>query len=126
MTIRFGCSDVKKGVFWRALAAEFVGCSFYVLCVTCANIQWPSQQQQQNYSSNLEIGMGIGLSVTCLTHALWHVSGGHLNPAVSVAMVIGGRMAVLKGFMYIIAQAAGGKIFLRNIIMKIFPIFEDC
>ena len=58
--------------------------------------------------SLFQVALGVGFSVTSIAHAFWHVSGGYLNPAVSVAMVAGGRICLVRGFVYIVAQVAGG------------------
>ncbi len=48
-------------------------------------------------------GLGIGL----LAMAAGHISGGHYNPAVTIAMFVTRRISLSKGIAYIIAQLAG-------------------
>ena len=41
-----------------------------------------------------------------------HVSGGHLNPAVSLGAIVAGRISVFKGLVYMPAQVVGGELHL--------------
>lgn len=54
-----------------------------------------------------QVAMIWGLGVTVAIYATRHLSCAHLNPAVSIAMVIGRRMSARKLPVYIIAQFAG-------------------
>lgn len=104
--IKLGINEVGTLNFWRAVAAECFSCFFFLLCVTCVTIGWGTTSVSAN---NVEIGIGIGLSIASLAQAFGHVSGGHLNPAVSLGMVLAGRVPIIKGIVYIIAQLLGGK-----------------
>ena len=71
----------------------------------------------------MKIGFGIGLSITTSAIMLGHVSGGHLNPAVSLGAIFAGRMSVVRGLLYVPAQIIGGKkirkrFFLNNIFIS--------
>ncbi len=54
-----------------------------------------------------QIALLWGLSVTLAIYATRHLSCAHLNPAVSIAMVIGNRMVLRKLPVYICAQLSG-------------------
>lgn len=54
------------------------------------------------------IAMAFGLSIVAMAYAIGPVSGCHINPAVSLAMLIDGRMGVMDFIGYLIAQFAGG------------------
>ena len=56
------------------------------------------------------IGLAFGLAVTAMAYAIGPVSGCHINPAVTVAMVAAGRMEVGTGIGYIVSQLVGGVI----------------
>lgn len=56
----------------------------------------------------LPIALAFGLSVMAMAYAIGPVSGCHINPAVSVAMVVAGRMEAGEAVRYIIAQVIGG------------------
>lgn len=59
------------------------------------------------YNGILQIAMVWGIGVTLAIYLTRHLSCAHLNPAVSVAMVIGKRMSVKKLPVYLIAQFVG-------------------
>lgn len=59
------------------------------------------------YVSIFQIGLVWGLGVTLAIYLTRHLSCAHLNPAVSVAMVVAGRMNVKKLPVYLIAQFLG-------------------
>ena len=108
MKIKLGIEEIATFNFWRAVAAEFLGCLLFLLAVTLVALQWSSDERVDVSANNIEIGIGIGLSITSLATAFGHVSGGHLNPAVSFGMILLGRVSILRGIMYIIAQLVGG------------------
>jgi aquaporin Z len=49
----------------------------------------------------------FGLTVLTMAYAIGHISGRHLNPAVSVGLMVGGRLKALELIPYIIAQVLG-------------------
>lgn len=106
--IDFGFDAARTGKFWRAMLAEFVGCVLFLLCVTSVALSWGNNKENIS-ANNIEIGVGIGLAIATLAQAFGHVSGGHLNPAVSFGMILGGRINVLQGLFYMVAQVLGGK-----------------
>jgi aquaporin Z len=55
----------------------------------------------------LGVSFAFGLAVVTMAYAVGGISGGHFNPAVTVGMVIGGRMPVGDFVSYIVAQVAG-------------------
>jgi aquaporin Z len=54
------------------------------------------------------IGLAFGLAVTAMAYAIGPVSGCHINPAVTVAMVAAGRMPPNDALGYIVSQLVGG------------------
>ncbi|KRL58585.1 MIP/aquaporin family protein [Latilactobacillus fuchuensis] len=55
----------------------------------------------------LTIALAFGLTVTVMAYAFGAISGGHFNPAVSIAMMINQRLSVKDGIAYIVAQFIG-------------------
>ncbi|MDD0974648.1 aquaporin Z [Pseudomonas fontis] len=53
------------------------------------------------------VALAFGLTVLTMAFAIGHISGCHLNPAVSVGLVVGGRFPVKDLVPYIIAQVVG-------------------
>ena len=56
----------------------------------------------------LGVSLAFGLTVLTMAYAIGHISGCHLNPAVSVGLWAGGRFEASQLPPYIIAQVAGG------------------
>ena len=54
------------------------------------------------------VSLAFGLTVLTMAFAIGHISGCHLNPAVSIGLWIGGRFNAKDLVPYIIAQVAGG------------------
>lgn len=53
------------------------------------------------------IGLAFGISIIIAAYSIGNVSGAHLNPAVSLAMLIDGRMTVIDFIGYVVAQVLG-------------------
>lgn len=58
----------------------------------------------------LGVSLAFGLTVLTMAYAIGHISGCHLNPAVSVGLVVGGRFPASQLAPYAIAQVLGGVI----------------
>lgn len=56
----------------------------------------------------LGVSLAFGLTVLTMAYAIGHISGCHLNPAVSIGLWAGGRFPADQLFPYIVAQVAGG------------------
>ncbi len=54
------------------------------------------------------VSLAFGLTVLTMAYAIGHISGCHLNPAVSVGLFVGGRMEGKDLLPYILAQVLGG------------------
>jgi aquaporin Z len=54
------------------------------------------------------VALAFGLTVLTMAYAIGHISGCHLNPAVSVGLCTGGRFPASEVIPYIIAQVIGG------------------
>lgn len=55
----------------------------------------------------LGISFAFGLSVVAMAYAIGHISGCHINPAISIGMVVAGRMKAREAAGYIAAQILG-------------------
>jgi aquaporin Z len=74
----------------------------------------------------LGVSLAFGLTVLTMAYAIGHVSGCHLNPAVSIGLVAGGRFPAGELLPYIIAQVAGGIVaaFVLSVIAGGKPGFD--
>lgn len=88
----------------RGFVGELIGTFVLVLfgcsCVACAVLFG-------EYVSIFQVGLVWGLAVTLAVYLTRHLSCAHLNPAVSVAMVVAGRMRPAKLWSYLLAQFLG-------------------
>jgi aquaporin Z len=90
---------------FKRYLAEFIGTLALVL-IGCASIT-ASGFGGAFPNSILSIGLAFGLTVTAMAYGLGSFSGAHLNPAVSVAMWVAGRMTLKDAISYTIAQCIG-------------------
>ena len=82
------------GTFWLVLG----GCGSAVLAAAFPNVG----------IGFLGVALAFGLTVLTMAYAIGHISGCHLNPAVSIGLWAGGRFPANKLAPYIIAQVLGG------------------
>ncbi len=54
------------------------------------------------------VALAFGLTVLTMAYAIGHISGCHLNPAVSIGLLVGGRFPASDLVPYVIAQVLGG------------------
>jgi len=54
------------------------------------------------------VALAFGLTVLTMAYAIGHVSGCHLNPAVSLGLTVGGRFPARELLPYVVAQVLGG------------------
>ncbi|MEZ5394194.1 MAG: aquaporin Z [Bryobacterales bacterium] len=56
----------------------------------------------------LGVAMAFGLTVLTMAYAIGHISGSHLNPAVTIGLIAGRRFPASDALPYIVAQVIGG------------------
>ena len=94
----------------KKLLAEFIG-TFWLVLGGCGSAVLAAKFGG-DMSSTLGIGLvgvslAFGLTVLTMAYAIGHISGCHLNPAVSVGLAIGGRFSFSELPGYIAAQVLG-------------------
>jgi len=95
------------------LIAEFFG-TFWLVFGGCGSAVLAAMfLANDNAPVNLGIGfvgvsLAFGLTVMTMAYAIGHISGCHLNPAVTVGLVVGGRHPKSELVPYIISQVVGG------------------
>jgi len=82
------------GTFWLV----FGGCGSAVLAAAFPDVG----------IGLLGVSLAFGLTVVTMAYAIGHISGCHLNPAVSIGLWIGGRFSSKDLLPYIVAQVIGG------------------
>jgi aquaporin Z len=87
------------GTFWLVLG----GCGSAVMAAS-----FPPEPEAVSIGIGLlGVSLAFGLTVLTMAYAIGHISGCHLNPAVSVGLVVGGRFKASELPPYIIAQVLG-------------------
>lgn len=61
-----------------------------------------------NAASVVGTAMAFGLSVVAMAYTIGGISGCHINPAITLGVMLSGRMEAKEGVMYMIFQAIGG------------------
>jgi len=94
MSLQKRCLAESIGTFWLV----FGGCGSAVLAAAFPDVG----------IGLLGVSFAFGLTVLTMAYAIGHISGCHLNPAVSLGLVAGGRFKASELLPYTIAQVVGG------------------
>lgn len=89
----------------KKLAAEFIG-TFWLVFAGCGSAVLAAAFPQLGIGF-LGVSLAFGLTVMTMVYAIGHISGAHLNPAVSVGLACGKRLPLAELVPYIIAQVVG-------------------
>jgi len=90
----------------KKLVAEFIGTAWLVLG-GCGSAVIAAAYPDLGIGF-VGVALAFGLTVLTMVYAIGHISGCHLNPAVSVGLWIGGRFDKKELIPYIVAQVLGG------------------
>lgn len=98
-------AEIKSWGFWRAVAAEFVGMLLFIfICLaTIAGEIAPKEK----VALEIKIALAFALAIATLAQSLGHVSGAHLNPAVTLGLLVSAQISALRCACYILAQMLG-------------------
>jgi len=105
----------NKKLFMRKYAAEFIG-TFWLVLGGCGSAVLAAAFPDVGIGL-LGVSLAFGLTVLTMAFAIGHISGCHLNPAVSFGLWAGGRFPAKDLLPYIVSQvlgaiAAGGVLLL--------------
>jgi len=90
----------------KKLTAEFIG-TFWLVLGGCGSAVLAAAFP--NVGIGLTgVSLAFGLTVLTIAYSLGHISGAHLNPAVSIGLWMGGRFEAKNLLPYIVAQVLGG------------------
>ncbi len=90
----------------KKLAAEFIG-TFWLVLGGCGSAVLAAAFPSLGIGF-VGVSLAFGLTVLTMAFAIGHISGCHLNPAVSIGLWSGGRFPASELGFYILAQVAGG------------------
>ena len=89
----------------KRAAAEFIG-TFWLVLGGCGSAVLAAAFPSVGIGL-LGVSFAFGLTVLTMAFAIGHISGCHLNPAVSLGLVVGGRFKSSELLPYVAAQVAG-------------------
>ncbi|KAG7524963.1 aquaporin-1-like [Solea senegalensis] len=97
-------SEIKTWAFWRAFLAESLGMMIFVFIGLSAaigdrNNTYPDQE--------IKVAFAFGLAIATLAQSIGHISGAHLNPAITLGLLASCQMSILRALFYVIAQILG-------------------
>ena len=90
----------------KKLAAEFVG-TFWLVLGGCGSAVLAAAFPGLGIGF-VGVALAFGLTVLTMAYAIGHISGCHLNPAVTIGLWAGGRFKASEILPYIISQVLGG------------------
>ena len=90
----------------KKLGAEFIG-TFWLVLGGCGSAVLAAGFPELGIGF-VGVSLAFGLTVLTMAFAIGHISGCHLNPAVSVGLMVGGRFSSSELVPYIGAQVLGG------------------
>lgn len=91
----------------RSLVAEFVG-TFALIFIGCGSVVMADNALGSAPNAGLvAVALAHGLTLAVVVSVVGHVSGGHINPAVTAGLWITGQIATVKAASYWVAQLLG-------------------
>ena len=100
--------------FWRAILSEVLGTLF--LCAWTIG----SGLTKGESVEILDLALTAGFTVALIITALQNVSGGHINPAISIGFLVAGKISAVRFIFYVIAQVSAS-IVAACLIQGLFP-----
>ncbi|KAJ1694063.1 hypothetical protein LUZ63_010761 [Rhynchospora breviuscula] len=95
-----GLDELGKWALYRATITEFVA-TFLFLYVLVSTVIGYSHQSDIRVFPNAPLG-GVGLEGVA-----WAIGGGHINPAVTFGLLVGGKVSLIRALFYMLAQVIG-------------------
>jgi len=101
----------KKVAFAKELAAEFLGTMLLVM-IGCGSAMSgdgeDGEGQLGEQAQYVRIALAFGLAVATIAQTVGHISGCHINPAITIGLVAGAKVEVIRGIAYVVVQSLGG------------------
>uniref|UniRef100_A0A3Q0SGP4 Aquaporin 4 n=1 Tax=Amphilophus citrinellus TaxID=61819 RepID=A0A3Q0SGP4_AMPCI len=93
--------------FWRAVSGEYLATLIFVLLGLGSTINWAAGEAKPPPADLVLISLCFGLTIATMVQCFGHISGGHINPAVTAAMVVTRKLSLAKAVFYVAAQCLG-------------------
>jgi len=113
----------------RAVVAEFIATALFVW-IGCGSAVAAiyNRNSGENDSALIVIASGFGFAIAVLAYAIGHISGGHMNPAVTLSFLVLRIQEPIQCLFYIIAQCLGaifGSILLWGCVASLDSVCQD-
>lgn len=93
---------------WRSLMAECLASFLYVFLLCSTHLTWTGSTFIFGPSPNwLIIALTSGFTMATLIQCFGHISGGHVNPAVTCAFLVTKKISLLRAILYVVAHCGG-------------------
>lgn len=102
---RSSIEDLGKIAFWKALGAEFLGTAFLVFVGCGAAVTSTPDANTDAFVTR--VALTFGLTVATMVWGIANVSGGHINPAVTIAFLLTRKISLLRAVLYMAFQCSG-------------------
>ncbi|XP_063747649.1 aquaporin-4-like [Eleginops maclovinus] len=99
--------DIWTQEFWRCVGGEFFSMMLFVLLGLGSTINWGAITEDPRPADLVLISLCFGLSIATMVQCFGHISGAHINPAVTAAMVVTRKISLSKAIFYVLAQCLG-------------------
>ncbi|XP_026990024.2 aquaporin-1a.2 [Tachysurus fulvidraco] len=109
--------ELRTGALWRAVTAEFIGMTLFVFIGIASAI---GTSEHEGPDQEVKVALAFGLAIATLAQSLGHVSGAHLNPAITVGLLVSCQISALRALLYILAQMLGA-VLASGIVYGIRP-----
>jgi len=109
---------------FESMQAQNVDTISFLKDVTNSTVANPGVATGASPASQIQIAFGFGFGLMCMVWAFFRISGGHLNPAVTLGLFCSGAIQPVKAILYIIGQVCGsmlGALFAK----ALFPTPAD-
>ncbi|KFZ67300.1 Aquaporin-5, partial [Podiceps cristatus] len=83
--------EILTLAFARSVFVEFISTLIFVFIGLGSALKWPSA-----LPSILQISLAFGLAIGTLVQAFGHISGAHINPAVTIAFFVGNQISCMR------------------------------
>ncbi|XP_064408586.1 lens fiber major intrinsic protein isoform X2 [Latimeria chalumnae] len=95
--------ELRSPSFIRAVFAEFLATMVFVFFGVGSALSW-----SEDPLNILQVSLSFGFTIATMVQGVGHISGAHLNPAVTLAFLFGSHISLLRALLYIAAQVLGG------------------
>uniref|UniRef100_A0A0E0B5X1 Aquaporin n=1 Tax=Oryza glumipatula TaxID=40148 RepID=A0A0E0B5X1_9ORYZ len=103
-------SELGKWSLYRALIAEFMATLIFLYVSIATVIGYKNQRATVDACTGvgyLGVAWSFGATIFVLVYCTGGVSGGHINPAVTLGLFFGRKLSLVRTVLYVVAQCLG-------------------